>query len=532
MDLTALTLAQIKKTLEDIKKMMKIVLATPLKTAGSKTLSAINYLENNQIRNAVKQFWDAKNDAQQALVYAKGQGNSIENLREVAKATQIIVLAKFCILSHDPKSDTIEPFFVLDDDKKRAIANELERDCKEFLEYHKSIKVGLLDFWHISAKNKEIESMKNTLLRQLYPYISEGKKYTNANEELPPGAEIECDSQLMPDGHENATKLILGFRETEKNEKNKIVESFYKDKDGFVVSVEKTTDIRFDIGFYHKLKDGIKIRPFKFFVLSPEVMGDMKFIRTTDQETIFYAKKLEFRRNKNVKVEIYPISLAFFLYKSAKNVWCCSPSVGEDDTFHSCSLRNTTVQDQEETSELPPLSGWEYFNQDGEWKLYTDELPIDSFATLDSLDCSRFIAKPWAALDRSKYKDEIIITASVENIVGACSLVCGVYKYGVHEAKEHNCKLIEAYKKSSKNDVLMYKTDVQNIRKVKVEHRQESFIYKTDAGKWSIDSVLGNSSPMYSNDSAPNSYWPPATGWKHYFGFKLPIELRIKIKDI
>ncbi|XP_063719322.1 uncharacterized protein LOC134846066 [Symsagittifera roscoffensis] len=501
MSSTGLTLGQMKMTLKDIKKMVKIILSAPLQIAGKKTLSAINFLENKQIKLTVQQFWFALQDAQQAFEFAISQGNSIENLEHAAKASQIIVLAKFCTLSYDEQSETIEPFYVLDDDKQKAIANELENDCKNFLEFHKTVKVAFFSL-NKNTKNKALRSMKNTFLKALYPYISEGKKYTQAEKELLMKTEIKCDPELVPQGYENATPLILGFR---KNEKNKVIESFYKDGDGYIVSAQKSSEI----GFYQKCKSEIKIFLFKYFLLSPDGMKNMEFLRTTDQNPIFYAKSLKWSRNEHVKIDVrIPISLAFFLYRSAKNEWFCSPVVGEEDEFHSCVLRNkiddTSPAARAEITDSPPLSGWEYFSKDGEWVLYDHDLPIGSFVTLDGLDCDTFISKPWESLDRSKYKDEIIVTASAENIGGAFSFVCGVYK--VH--KEPQFKHSGVYKISN----------------------GKSLIYKTDGGKWCIDIELGNDSPMHYNDSAPCSEWPPADGWKHFFGFSLPIELRIIIR--
>ncbi|XP_063721160.1 uncharacterized protein LOC134847855, partial [Symsagittifera roscoffensis] len=206
MDLTALTLAQMKKTLEDIKKMVKIILSTPLKTAGKKVLTAINCLENKQVAEAIMKFRAAEDDALTAYEYAKGQGKSLENLKEVETAFQIIVLAKVCSLSYDEESKTMEPFYVLDDDKQRTIANELERDCHDFLEYHGNVKVGVFSL-NKDTKNFELKSMKNKILKCLYPYISEGKKYTCANKELPMSFEIECDPTLIPDEKKDATLL-------------------------------------------------------------------------------------------------------------------------------------------------------------------------------------------------------------------------------------------------------------------------------------------------------------------------------------
>ena len=55
-DMTGLALAQIKKTLEDIKKMIGVILAAPLKTAIDKTATAMNLLQNEQVDEAIEEF--------------------------------------------------------------------------------------------------------------------------------------------------------------------------------------------------------------------------------------------------------------------------------------------------------------------------------------------------------------------------------------------------------------------------------------------------------------------------------------------
>ena len=199
LDLTGLALAQIKTTLEDIKKMVGIILSTPLKTAVEKTLSAMNLLQNEQINRAVKEFEGAKDDAQTATQYAKSQGNDLDHIQQVSTATRIIVLAKLCINSYDENSQTIEPFYVLDDKKQKAIAIDLERDCTKFIEYHQTVKVGFFSRKK-DTKKDELQSMRDELLKIVYPYISEGKKFTCSTRVLENNFQIECDPSLIPVG--------------------------------------------------------------------------------------------------------------------------------------------------------------------------------------------------------------------------------------------------------------------------------------------------------------------------------------------
>ena len=504
MDLTALTLAQMKKTLQDIKIMVKILLSTPLKTAGKKVLTAMSYLENKQVAEAVMKFRAAEDDALQAYEYAKSQGKNLENLKQLETAFQIIILAEVCILSYDEESKTIEPFYVLDDDKQRAIANELERDCHDFIEYHAQIKVGFFSL-HKDIKNFELKSMKNKILSCLYSYISEGKKYTNANKELPMDFEIKCDPELMPDSQENATVLILGFRE---NGRKMVRELFYKDRDGDVVSYNSCEDI----GFYEtkKFKNKVKFGPFKYFVISPINMEHTEFVQTTDLETIFHVTNFtSCSNNRNTSLRFIMFGWGFFLYRSTGNAWFCSPTVGKNDDDPGCMLRNIPRQCTEELTEMPPLSGWEYFNEDGEWVEYEDSFPADCFfMTFDGLRVKQLTSfrKPWEALDRSKFKDEIIITASVEDISdsnhSSILHLLGVYKVDKQTQHKHSC---------------VYKMTYDNF-----------FIYKTEKGRWCIGRSVKNNDPWAYNDSSPHSEWPPVSQWEGLLPSSCHVCLKIK----
>ena len=283
-NLSALALAQIKIKLEDIKKMVEIILSTPLETATMKTLTALNLLQNVQIDQAVQAFRGALDDARQALVYAKKQGNDLEQIRQVSTATRIIVLAKLCIYSYDATSQTIEPFYVLDHNKQSAIANELERNCKEFVDYHQTVKVGFFNLNKETKKN-ELGSMKNSLLQSVYPYISEGKKYTCSNRKLPLSFDIEYDPVLIPYGEENATVVILGTIDGSK----KVREAFYKDTGERVVCVQSAK-----LGLYETKKSINTITVTRETIsIVPKCVWTMKFVRTTDQEPIYFAKYLQ-----------------------------------------------------------------------------------------------------------------------------------------------------------------------------------------------------------------------------------------------
>ena len=59
------------------------------------------------------------------------------------------------------------------------IANELERDCFEILEVQASVTIGFFTF-RKQAKRQNMQDMADSILKITYPYISEGKNWTDS----------------------------------------------------------------------------------------------------------------------------------------------------------------------------------------------------------------------------------------------------------------------------------------------------------------------------------------------------------------
>ena len=207
------------------------------------------------------------------------------------------------------------------------------------------------------------------------------------------------------------------------------------------------------------------------------------------------------------------------MYWISNDGWYCSSDPkGHLDENSNCVLRNRTPRNTKTTLELPPLSGWEMFTKEQTWVEYGYPFEADQFITLESLDCKEFISQPWGALDRSKFKDQIVVTASAENIRRSTNFsrrliddyVMGIYEVDKNTKHKHSC----VYKQ------LPYGRYILD---------------KTAKGQWR----LCNEGYMeYFNDSSPHSEWPPATGWRPDSRAQLQsrlvqeIELKIKINPV
>ena len=111
----------------------------------------------------------------------------------------------------------------------------------------------------------------------MYPYISEGKKYTCSTRMLKQDFVITSDSDLLPEGEENATVVNLGIQ---KKTNSKITETFYKLPNGSI----EIGNICEAIESNEKIESGkaIKCMLFEHFMCSQDCLNDLRLIRTTD----------------------------------------------------------------------------------------------------------------------------------------------------------------------------------------------------------------------------------------------------------
>ena len=210
LDFSGLGLMQIKMAIQKLHNMISVILDTPLETAIAKTLTALNLLEHNQIEPAVEKFKLVESDAIMAFHYAKGQESDLNHLQQAATAKKILIYAKMCIYSYDHKLKLIIPFEVLNKNRQHFIATELERDSIEILEVQERLKFGLFTF-HKQLKQQSSRDMADTILKIAYPYVSQGMALTNEQSEHDCDFEVSIKPNLVPEGYEDRTTLMLGL---------------------------------------------------------------------------------------------------------------------------------------------------------------------------------------------------------------------------------------------------------------------------------------------------------------------------------
>ena len=175
LDLSKITLSQIKETVERIEGKFDQLLEAPLKNAKDHCKSAISYVSNQMNNEAFQYFDKVINEATNALNLLNKKELTIKDFEGCTQAIQLLSFAKIARTSYDDKQDHFLPIALLTENKIRSIGNELENFVKDCESKKKLVHTG----WFSSTKKHlRIQDMLDTILQLSYPYISESKGWT------------------------------------------------------------------------------------------------------------------------------------------------------------------------------------------------------------------------------------------------------------------------------------------------------------------------------------------------------------------
>ena len=212
-DMTALTLHQIKDTVDRIEKKVDKLLKEPLETALSLFNDAITEIINNCYEEAFENLRDVILNAKKGLNLVKGKDISIESFGEYIKAARLIAFATILRHSYEKNEKIFLPSFLLSFDNEKVIGDKLESVVKDCLEQKENVNVKTL-FIENEGKKSVVEEMLDSLLKVTYPYISKAKKWTDmrADLALKKTLKISLMPKYLPEGYEDKTELDVGFK--------------------------------------------------------------------------------------------------------------------------------------------------------------------------------------------------------------------------------------------------------------------------------------------------------------------------------
>ena len=205
LDLGGFQMAQLQKQVAEINKKLDLILSTPLELAVDFLGKAMRHMESQNAGSTIKELEKVKDHAMQAFHYAKGQGVTTQNLKNAVLAKQLTVLSEILTTSYD--GNKIIPFSLLDQQKKKTISLLVEDEISSLQKFHDSYS-GSMFTLNKAEKAKKRQDILDSLLRTSYPFISEGRGFTDALG--PVKLSIKLLPHLIPEGEEDGTCITVG----------------------------------------------------------------------------------------------------------------------------------------------------------------------------------------------------------------------------------------------------------------------------------------------------------------------------------
>ena len=205
LDLVGFQMAQLQKQVAEINNKLGVILLTPLKLAVDFFGKALRHMENENTTDLIKEMEKVKDHSMQAFRYAEGQGATTQNLKNAVLAKQLTVLSEILTKSYDGAK--IIPFSHLDLVQKKTISLLIEDEIISMQSFHKSHSSSLFTL-NKAEKAKKRQDILDRLLRVSYPFISEGRGFTNALG--PVRLSLKVLPHLLPEGVEDCAWVTLG----------------------------------------------------------------------------------------------------------------------------------------------------------------------------------------------------------------------------------------------------------------------------------------------------------------------------------
>ena len=120
-------------------------------------------------------------------------------------AKQLTILSEILTKSYD--GTTIIPFSLLDDQRKRTIKLLIEDEINSMQKFHDSYRSSRFTLKK-AEKAKKVQDILDILLRLSYPFISEGRGFTNVLG--PVQMSTKLLPHLLPEGEEDGACVTIG----------------------------------------------------------------------------------------------------------------------------------------------------------------------------------------------------------------------------------------------------------------------------------------------------------------------------------
>ena len=211
-NMTKVTLAQIKESIEIIPGKFDKNLERPLKLAIDRFRAALNMISHENQKRAYETFKDVIDNTSQVFYYMETKDMTLTDLEACVQAIQLLIFSNIARFSYDESTGTFLPFLTLPMQDKAMIATEIMDIVDRCLKNRSRVKKGNLLSGR-SGHQAKVQDTLDTILRVTYFYISEGKGWTKSTTKFDlkdNTVNIRVMPKYVPMGEEDKKTLIIG----------------------------------------------------------------------------------------------------------------------------------------------------------------------------------------------------------------------------------------------------------------------------------------------------------------------------------
>ena len=143
-DMTGLTLHQIKKSVEQIDKKVSKLLRAPLLNAIAHFNEVMDYFLSCEYEDAYNTADKVLNNATDAFSKIADKNIDIETFADCVKSVQLLIFSKIIRESYDKKKQIFLPYVKLSKNKKNVISRFVERNVEHCIALKETVKVPML----------------------------------------------------------------------------------------------------------------------------------------------------------------------------------------------------------------------------------------------------------------------------------------------------------------------------------------------------------------------------------------------------
>ena len=213
MDLSGITLMQIKETVQRIEGKVDKMLEAPLKKAKIHCEDAITSITFKKTKEAFNTFDKVIDQATHAYNLLDNKDISIKDFNGFMQAIQLLIFAKVARTSYDEKRDCFLPISLLTRESINYLSFFMEKYLKDCQAKKDNVKTSSWLRSKQLKKKEQVQDIVDTILNISYPYISESKGWTSMRTKLTstePFLSISVMPQYLPMGAEDQTRVVIG----------------------------------------------------------------------------------------------------------------------------------------------------------------------------------------------------------------------------------------------------------------------------------------------------------------------------------